>query len=168
MGHKAMNGEQLLRIANIVDPPTVKLYDRVCQLVACAKAFKSKSPVAKYCSNKCTKQAYWGVTLNLCSGRIGAMNELIAAADLISKGYEVFRSVSPASSCDLIILKEGRTQLVKVRTGQRHSRTGKIRLMHPKHRADILAVVIAKEVFYFPALEPGASTEKVEGQPFAS
>jgi len=47
----------------------------------------------------------------------GAISELLVAGDLLFKGYEVFRAVSPACSCDLIAQKNGRLTRIEVRTG---------------------------------------------------
>lgn len=50
---------------------------------------------------------------------LGATSELIAAADLMSKGYSVFRNMSPNGHCDLIIAKKYEPpQKVEVRTGK--------------------------------------------------
>lgn len=56
----------------------------------------------------------------------GATSELLAAADLLRQGYEVFRALSPSASCDLIAMKAGTTYRVQVRTGQRYAPTGKL------------------------------------------
>lgn len=61
--------------------------------------------------------------------------------DLMLKGYEVYRAISPSSSCDLIALKGGLAIRVEVTKG---TRTGKVkRLWWPPHipsRYDLLAV----------------------------
>lgn len=41
------------------------------------------------------------------------------SADLLAAGFEVFRALSPACSCDLIVLSKGKLVRVEVRTGAR-------------------------------------------------
>jgi hypothetical protein len=80
---------------------------------------------------------------------VGALRELIAASDLMKKGWEVFRSMSPACPCDLIIMSRNVMLRVEVRTGRRKKAGG---IFVPKHGDyDILAVVIRAndEVLYF-------------------
>jgi hypothetical protein len=55
---------------------------------------------------------------NLDSGRVGAIAELIVAVDLAKKGYEVFRSLSPACSSDLVAIKNKTKITIEVRTGK--------------------------------------------------
>jgi len=42
---------------------------------------------------------------DLLPSTVGAMAELCVAADLLRHGFEVFRAVSPHSTCDLAVLK---------------------------------------------------------------
>jgi len=80
---------------------------------------------------------------------VGAIAELRVCLDLMNKGYEVFRAVSPASSCDLAILKDRNLLRVEVRTG-RKSPTGKIykSYLGKRVKADILATVLPYEIIY--------------------
>lgn len=77
---------------------------------------------AVYCSRLCmqdaNKQKYREINPDtlLSSGTVGAVSELVVCADLLKRGYEVFRAVSPSCSCDLAILKEGKLHRVEVRT----------------------------------------------------
>jgi len=50
----------------------------------------------------------------------GTISELVVAADLMAKGYEVFRGLCAQSSCDLITLKDGQFQRVEVKTDNRN------------------------------------------------
>lgn len=43
----------------------------------------------------------------LTAGTQGAVSEMMAAVDLLRRGYEVFRALSPNAGCDLIALKGG-------------------------------------------------------------
>jgi hypothetical protein len=79
----------------------------------------------------------------LNAGTVGAIGELIVSADLLQKGYEVFRALSPSSSCDLAILtKEKKLIRVEVKTGYRTKMTGRLGCAKPDNaRFDILAIV---------------------------
>ncbi len=122
----------------------------------CGIEVKTRLRRQKYCSRKCVLGAqragvgekhYPG----LPTGSIGSIGELLVAADLLKRGYEVFRSVSPSTSCDLAILKSGKLIRVEVRTGYR-LKNGKI-LTERTHRADILAINCGKDgIIYDPEL----------------
>jgi hypothetical protein len=82
-------------------------------------------------------RAHKGQGLN--TGNIGAMGELLVTYDLMSKGWEVFRSVSPSSTCDLIALKDRRLLRVEVTKGVRKP-CGLRWVKHDPTRYDLLAV----------------------------
>ncbi len=77
----------------------------------------------------------------------GAISEYRAIADLLAKGFEVFRSAALASSCDLAILKDNSLFRVEVRTGKR-SATGKVYRPVQKVNTDILATVLPDQIIY--------------------
>lgn len=117
---------------------------------------KRTKGVAKYCSHKCQSEYYkmlyashnGNAFVGIPTGTVGAINELRVSVDLLTKGYHVFRALSPACLCDLVLL-EGRAFRVEVTTGHRN-REGKIQ--YPKHdlaRFDLLAVVLADAIVYF-------------------
>ena len=63
----------------------------------------------KYCNPRCARK--WRIREHklrnpdagkICSANVGAISELLVSADLLGKGYSVYRSVSPAASCDLL------------------------------------------------------------------
>ena len=85
----------------------------------------------------------------------GALGEMLVVADLMCKGYQVFRAVSPSADFDLIVLKGGELKRVEVTKG--NMRNGKLTWpAHPRPR-DILAVwLVDKTIIYSPCLEPGA------------
>lgn len=88
---------------------------------------------------------------HLSTGAIGAIGELRAGADLLDKGFEVYRALSPAADADLIVQKDGRYLSIQVRTGHRRADGG---LTVPRHgEYDILAIVLPDTVVYEPALE---------------
>lgn len=50
---------------------------------------------------------------------VGAVCELQVAADLLQRGFHVFRSVSPHAPCDIIIILNGRMFRIEVRAAKR-------------------------------------------------
>jgi hypothetical protein len=122
--------------------------DRNC--VACGMIMKNILPHKKYCGKNCkynfsTKK--FGLKKfkksELNSTNVGAMHEMIVCVDLLKKGYNVFRSISPAASCDILILKDKHMLRIEVTTGNILSLTGKI--YHPKKdesKFDVLALVM--------------------------
>lgn len=92
----------------------------------CGEKFKYRGN-KKYCSRKCQqaqadererqrKHSLWvdGVPRNT----IGAGHELLACLDLMRKGYNVFRAISPSAPCDVILLDKDnlKTLRVEIRT----------------------------------------------------
>jgi hypothetical protein len=113
---------------------------------------------AKYCDPSCMQEyrrklyagqnTIWGVA----SATVGAVNELRVSVDLVVRGYAVFRALSPACPCDLVVLHDGRVFRVEVTTGHR-SVTGN--LQYPKKDPmlyDVLAVVCRTPLFTSPKL----------------
>jgi hypothetical protein len=105
-----------------------------------------------YCSPECRKS--YGKRQQFDTyvpcGTIGALGELLVAADLLRRGYEVFRSVSPNCSADIVIHRDGKNRRVEVRTGFVQN-SGKI-IANRVHQADILAIVLVDRVVYEPKL----------------
>lgn len=76
----------------------------------------------------------------LTTGTTGAISELVVSAELMRRGYAVFRSLSPSCFCDLIAHKDGRQYRVEVRTGYR-AQTGKLGFPRNTHgEIDIFGV----------------------------
>lgn len=108
---------------------------------------------ARTCSEGCTKKdsrARW-VALQgrppLSAQTTGAVAELVVAADLMRRGYEVFRALSPSCSCDLAVLRDGLLVRVEVRTGNRLT-SGDVCVPlreRDKGRHDVMAVYVAKD-----------------------
>lgn len=82
------------------------------------------------------------------------MAELRVSTDLLSKGFHVFRNVSPSGPCDLIAFKDDRILRVEVCTGYRNRRTDKVMWPNKKdgYVFDILAICIGEEVHYKPEI----------------
>lgn len=85
----------------------------------------------------------------------GAISELRVAIDLMTKGYDVFRAISPSCPCDLAILKNGKLLRIEVRTATRSS-TGKIYKTRSNNdhseNIDLFADVLPDTIFYTPQL----------------
>lgn len=76
----------------------------------------------KYCCGRCYNESYGKNSLKsnlngISAGTIGAISEIMVSADLMKKGYEVYRAISPASHCDLIAIKDDEIHKYEVRTG---------------------------------------------------
>ena len=92
----------------------------------------------------------------LSPGTAGALAELAVATDLMAKGYEVFRALSPSCSCDLVVLAGDRIVRVEVKTGYR-LKTGKLSCStkNTAERHDVLAVHVPHEqsIEYRPGID---------------
>lgn len=86
------------------------------------------------------------------AGTIGAMRELIVAADLMDRGCQVFRNLSP-HGIDLIAMMDGVLYPVEVTTGRRCVTGIVVQPQKARHyRFDVMAVVLPTgEVVYFDA-----------------
>lgn len=110
----------------------------------------------KYCSKACHSTYLRGgekILGNLSAGTVGALGELVVSADLMRRGYEVYRALSPASSCDVLALKDGQMFSIEVRTGWK-SLGGRLTTNKVNLKAQYLAIVIHREgeVIYQPDL----------------
>ncbi len=91
------------------------------------------------------------------TGTLGAIHELLAAADLMRRGYHVFRALSPHCPSDLLIYRAGTALRVQVRTAQMPDPASRILQFSLKARDrgtfDLLALVVRGDgVYYLPAL----------------
>lgn len=121
----------------------------------CGKEARFKYSNTVFCSKRCRSKSYKERSGLSTSGRstgvTGAIGELRVCGDLLSKGFEVFRAVSQACSCDLAILKAGKLRRVEVRTAQINKVTGHILKNLPKpDRYDVLAFVLPDTIIYDP------------------
>ena len=122
-------------------------YERTC--TQCQTKFSSRMPNGKYCSDECRRRAnYTLVGHGLSTGTVGAMSELRASTDLMKRGYEVFRALSPSTSCDLAVLKGGKLITVEVRSGRIHEKTNRVTYCETKIRADVVAIVLPDKIIY--------------------
>src|SRR3990167_7042344 len=97
------------------------------------------------------KGVYGSGMEHLKSGTVGAYQELREAADLLSKGYDVFRAVSPSCTCDLIALNSSVAIKVEVRTGHINAK-GEPHCPQYSFRADCFAIALRDKIVYKPNL----------------
>lgn len=112
----------------------------------------------KFCNTRCEKRfrsierRELNPPSNLPNATTGAISELKVSIDLLSKGYNVFRALSPSCPCDLAILMDGELLKVEVTTG-RYTVGGKATYAaHDETKFDILAVVLPDSIMYYPSL----------------
>lgn len=87
-------------------------------------------------------------------GSIGACAEMVVCVDLLRQGYDVFRSVSPNSECDLIISRRGKLCRIEVKSARRiRHRVDYSRKRLSKNKFDVLALVFLRNnsVVYQPS-----------------
>lgn len=93
--------------------------------VVCLAPFKSHRSLAMYCSKPCQKKSARSRMEITSSGKTsahlsasvkGAMHEHLVCYDLLKRGYAVFRSCTPSSSCDLLLMAGDCISRVEVRT----------------------------------------------------
>ena len=79
----------------------------------------------------------------------GAIAELRVATDLLARGYHIFRSVSPASPCDLIALKDGLCITIEVRTIKVTTISKATCHEHEPGSIDLFAFLKANKIIYY-------------------
>ena len=91
----------------------------------------TKKPIV-YCNERCKNATsvasarvsdFELVDANLSCGTKGAFAELLTAAILLSRGYDVYRSVSPNANCDLVIVRGKLVLRIEVRSGKYNGRS---------------------------------------------
>lgn len=96
----------------------------------CGNSFCTNFSLMKFCSSECrtekySRDSFSGDKLLLSSGTVGAISELIISADLMRKGYSIFRALSPSCFCDVIAIKNDRILKIEIRTGYVSKHNGK-------------------------------------------
>lgn len=137
------------------------MQERLC--IQCGKPYEPQKFNQKYCSYECrtlsSKIKYKEFNPDTLKGKTsattGAISELRVAVDLLAKGYDVFRALSPNCPCDLAILKENKLLRVEVRTAF-ISITSKIyktkSQRDDKNNIDVYAWVLPDKITYEPEL----------------
>ena len=130
--------------------------ERKC--IQCGKSLKGLHRNRKFCSDTCratvAMQTYRERNPKSLVGKgtVGAISEYRIIADLLNKGYEVFHSCCPNSSCDLAILKDEKLLRIEVTTGW-YSGNGNIHYApHKPNNFDTIAIVLPNEILYKPHL----------------
>lgn len=88
-------------------------------------------------------------------GSIGACAEMVICADLLRRGYDVYRSLSPNADCDLIISFKGKLCRVEVKSAiYKRGRPMFRRERLDQTKFDMLALAFLREsrVIYQPSL----------------
>lgn len=134
-------------------PPLTPLQQRTHQCVTCGSDYVPRSTNQRYCGMACTpavRAQQYLPTVPMPTSTIGAMTELLVCADLIARGYDVFRAVSPACYCDLVARKGDLTLHVEARTG---FKDGPLVQFITKYRPGVTCMAmldtITKTVFYY-------------------
>ena len=112
-----------------------------------------------YCSTKCQriKFAYqntpWIKENKISKSTVGAIAELIASADLMSKGFQVYRALSPSSDCDILAEKEHKVYKFEIRTG-RYNWKGSLTFPPKSIKAPNLIIITHndKKIHYVPPI----------------
>lgn len=130
--------------------------ERICK--NCSKPFKVSGNAWNklFCTKACRVEyvGFKGAYKGISAASVGAIAELAVSADLLKKGYAVFRSVSPSCSCDLIAMKGKKVLRVEVKSGYQN-KDGRIQCAKPKQvNYDILAIVLHQKdtIIYKPTL----------------
>lgn len=136
----------------------------------CGEPFNAKvhnqGQVNRTCSQECREalkrknySSPYGVQLT--TGTMGAVGEMVVAIDLINRGYHVFRALSPSCPCDLVAYRDGVAPFrVEVRTATRKA-DGSIPMLATRYQSDIgkqdvFAVVTRDgDIVYVPGLPGG-------------
>jgi len=118
----------------------------------------------KYCGHQCKaeflkakfKQENPTLLRGNSSSTTGAISELRVAVDLMAKGFDVFRALSPACPCDIVVAKNNTLLRIQVRTSY-ISVSGKM-YKHASKRdnpddIDLYAWVLPNEILYEPSLD---------------
>lgn len=118
----------------------------------------------KFCSSRCRQQNATAERKkqnphigSVSRNHLGAASEMVVAADLLRRGYPVFRSMTHQSPFDLVVMVGSKLYRVEVKTGYK-DRNGRIYSGHTFEKAlvgrfDVLAEVVGAEVAYKPRLE---------------
>lgn len=118
---------------------------------------------ALFCRHACERAAArvrhraFNLQLDLSTGTVGAIAELFVAADMLRRGYNVFRAVSPSSPVDIVAVSRlGVSLRVEVKTGSKAVDGRLIFGRGDNSKYDVLAVYIPSDgaVAYHPEVDP--------------
>jgi hypothetical protein len=107
----------------------------------------------RFCSPECRRaEKALQQSVKLSSGSAGAVNELIVSADLLRRGYHIFRAISPSCPCDLVLLHGGRCWRVEVTTAYENMDGRIVVTKHKPDRYDIIAGVLPDGTIHYSSL----------------
>lgn len=116
-------------------------YTKICKI--CGKKFRGMYN-SKYCSKRCENINYktyrYFSYKGLSTHIIGTISELLVVIDLLKKGYEVYRPLTPTNSADLVFEKNNNLFKIEVRTAYK-TKLNQIKCNLSNIRASILAKV---------------------------
>lgn len=98
---------------------------------------------------------------NLTTATIGSIHEYQVSVDLMRRGWQIFKALSPNGPVDLVAIKADRILRVQVTKGSKYKSESKRteRICHGKGkngsgRYDLLAIsMVSGEIVYIPTLE---------------
>lgn len=112
----------------------------------------------KYCTVDCQSIHYrkrnglmGAYPKSIATGTVGAISELRVCVDLMAKGLELFRCMSPHSTADLIVVVGRLCYRIAVKTAYESQASGKISHAQERHDYDILAAVTPTDIVYMDA-----------------
>jgi hypothetical protein len=126
--------------------------DMLSQIIGCIICNKPLSSAAKelykyVCSKPCkdvydkTKNTSRGTEPNISMTNKGALGEYAVSADLIRRGFKVFKALTPGGPFDLIIALGENLLRVEVKTGRKNIKTGTLYYGNTeRNEYDILAI----------------------------
>lgn len=143
--------------SGIIDHMTYQKVRHDITCTQCGVGFQHSHQSTKVCSEKCRKERNNIITgrksrLEIPTGTVGSVSEMLVAVDLMRKGYAVFRALSPACFCDLICIKNGTVLKIECRTGYKHPFSEKIHFPRKTWGdIDLIAVFVHhdSEIHYF-------------------
>lgn len=90
-------------------------------------------------------------------GSVGGVAELLVCADLLRKGYDVFRSVTNSAACDVVVMRDGLLCRVEVKAGRSLKSGRGTFIIRPsqigKHDVVAVALLDTSRIIYQPTIE---------------
>lgn len=117
----------------------------------------------RFCSQKCSREAtllvirelHPGSASGVPTGTVGALAELLVSADLLNRGYEVFRALSPSCSCDLVAVRGQYILRIEVKNAHRTPAGICFNVRFDPEKADVLALYdrLTNNIHYTPDIK---------------
>lgn len=126
----------------------------------CGEINLNRISSAKYCSKSCVNESAKAQRksqnnfTDINRNKIGALSEILACADLLRNGFDVFRSVSPSASCDIIAYFKNKVYRIEVTTGYFNIAGNPAWPRKDQEKFDILMVIFKNgDIKYVPSLQ---------------